>query len=441
MVNCTCTVEAIDKACINTPQYCYRCCTTGPAIKTCPYHFHLMGNTAAAARLASGLVHPSITSIGAGSPSSTASVGEPGLHSASERQQAGSAALNEQPPASGLSATTATSRSPQTSPAVTTAPSATASALAALQAQFDTAASATGAIHAALQAQLEEQARALRAQHEEQTKMFTLLMARLPPAAATGPSLSSTAVSPQAPLQSSATSAPHRHAVLDRAAPAVASNNAYDALRDSDSDDDTHEVTTQHHTPAQPASVLPAAFRPVPSGTEQGAQQQLAAILSGLGKQATKVKYATFAELDEALDDWAAEGKKAGWTSSKVDAIRVYQRQLIDGFPQSERWSLKDVLEYHRRWCKAVDAGTIDPFAPGAALNLTLVHEVSHPRQYGSIAASTAPARRGGRSKDSASPPADTRRGGAPAAPKHPAGSCTNHPTSTTHTTAECKRK
>ena len=74
MVNCTCTVEAVDRACINTPQYCYRCCTTGPAIKTCPYHFHLMGNTAAAARLASSLVHPTITSIGAGSPSSTASV-------------------------------------------------------------------------------------------------------------------------------------------------------------------------------------------------------------------------------------------------------------------------------------------------------------------------------------------------------------------------------
>jgi hypothetical protein len=289
----------------------------------------------------------------------------------------------------------------------------------------------------------EDQARALRAQHNEQTRMFALLMARLPPSAPTEPSLSSAAASLQAPSQSAATPAPHRRAVLDRAVPAVSSDNPYNALRDSDSDDDAHEVTPQPHTPAHPTSVLPAAFRPVQAGTEQGAQQQLAAILSGLGKQGTKVKYATFAELDEALDDWATEGKKAGWTPHKVDAIRAYQRQLIHGFPQSERWSLKDVLEYHRQWCKAVDAGDIDPFAKGAALDLTIVWKVTHPPQYGATAtyAGSTVSRKGGKPRDFASAASGARDNSAPAASKHPAGSCTKHPYSTTHTTAECKKR
>ena len=438
MVTCTCTVEPIDRHCDNTPQYCYRCCTESTVIKTCRHHFHQMGNTAANARLASGLVHPSITGVVTVATSQPpVAAGEVGPGSASDQQHAGSDSPVpgvQQPAARPSADAVAATQLPaqRVSLAAVAAPGnvASASALAAMRAELDSVRAAAQASAAALQTRLEQQSRTME-----------LILARLPAAPSTQPSPPVTEVAGQAAAPSAAVPrpSPHRRVVLDRAAPAVASDNQYNALHDSDSDDDAHEVTPQTHTLAQPASVLPAAFRPVPSGTEQGAQQQLAAILSGLGK-GTKVKYATFAELDEALDDWVADGKKAGWSSQDVDAIRTYQRLLIDGFPHSERWSLRDVLEYHRRWCRAVDAKTIDPFAQGAALNLTLVYEVSHPRQYGATAASTTP-RRGGRFKDTAPAANGAKSGGSLAINRHPAGSCTNHPSSTTHNTAECKKK
>ena len=182
---------------------------------------------------------------------------------------------------------------------------------------------------------------------------------------------------------------------------------------------------------------------PTPSGSEQSAQQQLAAIVDGLSKQGSKVKYATIAELDDALDDWATDSLKAGWTAAQIGSIRSYQRLLIAGFCVSERRPLKEVLDYHRKWCKAVHAGTIDMtlFAAGAELNLAILYEVSHPSQYGSGPTSASPAHKVGKSKDTTAAAKVGTANGSPAAAQHPAGSCTNHPASTSHTTAECKKK
>ena len=61
MVKCTlCKVNAVDRHCTNTPPTCFECCTTAATIHTCPPHFHSLGRPAAAARLATGMVHPNL---------------------------------------------------------------------------------------------------------------------------------------------------------------------------------------------------------------------------------------------------------------------------------------------------------------------------------------------------------------------------------------------
>ena len=248
--------------------------------------------------------------------------------------------------------------------------------------------------------------------------------------------------------------APHRAAVLDRAAVASQSDiaalvNRLSALRhdgDSDDEDDaqvpSHPHTHTRTTPAPPApqqGVLPSAFIPSPVGTEQTATQQLAAIFTAINKQGTKVKYSSLEELDEALDDWATDAAKSGRTAQQVESIRAYQQLLVTQFAISERMPLKQVLEYHRLWCKAVHAGTIDMFALDAAWNAKIYHTVTHPRRLHCTGPFTPPShQRDTKAKTTADKAPTPRK---PAAATHPAGSCTYHPSSTSHTTAECQKK
>jgi hypothetical protein len=240
---------------------------------------------------------------------------------------------------------------------------------------------------------------------------------------------------------------PHRAAVLDRAAASsqgdiAALVNRFTALPvDSDSDEEDTTVPPQQHTrPAHTprstaAGVLPHAFVPAPVGSEHSATQQLAAIFSALNKQGGKVKYSSIEELNEALDDWAAEFVKTGRPAQQVESVRAYQRLLIQQFYVSDRMPLKQVLEYHRQWCKKVDNGSIDMFAPDAAMNVHIHYEVTHPLRLssqGSASSSSSP--RDGKSKGKSD------KAKTPTA-KHPAGSCTHHPLSTSHTTAECMKK
>jgi hypothetical protein len=325
------------------------------------------------------------------------------------------------------------SNPPQPAPAPVVASAATAVSLAAMRAELEADRAAALVERAALQARLDAQAAA--------TEQILAMLAALRPAiAASAAPPAPSPVAPQPPLHPIALPVPHRVAVLDRTAANAASVNMYDALASDDLDEEAHEVTPHSHTRAQPTTFLPAAFVPTPSGTEQSAQQQLAAILNGLTKQGSKVKYATVAELDEALDDWATDAARSGTrTTAQVEAIRAYQRLLVVRFSVSEQRPLKDVLEYHRRWCKAVHAGTIDMFAAGAALNHDILYEVTHPLQLG--ASPARPTARAGKSKDSGAAAKAGPGGRTQAVAKHPAGSCANHPTSTTHTTAECQKK
>jgi hypothetical protein len=185
------------------------------------------------------------------------------------------------------------------------------------------------------------------------------------------------------------------------------------------------------------AAVLPSAFVPPAIGTEQTATQQLAAIFRALDKQGGKAKYATIEELNEALDDWFADAVRASRPPNELDSIRAYQRLLITRFAISDRMPLKQVLEYHRLWCKAVHAGTLDMFAPGAAMSHDIHYEVTHPLKLLGPGPGT-PASKDGKFK---SAPGKSAAASPPATTKYPAGSCTHHPTSTSHTTAECIKK
>jgi hypothetical protein len=237
---------------------------------------------------------------------------------------------------------------------------------------------------------------------------------------------------------------PHRAAVLDRAAVASQSDiaalvNRFSALRDdSDSDNEDTTVPPQPHThtarssPPAAAGILPQAFIPPPVGTESSATQQLAAIFSALNKQGGKVKYSSIEELDEALDDWATDALRSGRTAPQVETIRAYQRLLTKQFFISDRMPLKQVLEYHRLWCKEVHAGTIDM---GTAMDHDIYYKVTHPLRlsaHGSAASSSQT--KDGKFKAAAD---KTKK----PTVKHPAGSCTHHPTSTSHTTAGCIKK
>ena len=383
-----------------------------------------MGATAAAARLATGLVHPYvIEDCAAGLPpaeSSAPQVGEAAPPPVAGSDAPGSDEVTSEPPAA--------ERPPSTSPlrpapSASIAPAATASSLAAMRAELEADRAAAQVDRVAMQARLDKQAAAQAAD----TERIMALLAVLRPIGA-----------PTAPLQSPSLSAPHRRAVLTNAAATVAPT-IHDAVANDDSDEDEHEVRPHSHTRPQPAAVLPAFFVPTPSGTEQSAQQQLAAIVSGLSKQGTRVKYASVAEFNEALDDWVADSLRAGWTAAQIESIRAYQRFVVKLYV-SDNHSLKEILEYHRAWCKAVHAGTIDMFAAGAEFNWPILYAVLNPQQFGRAAASTPPAVKTAKARSPASTASSTSSG-SPAAPKFPAGSCTNHPLSTTHTTADCKKK
>jgi hypothetical protein len=427
MVLCaTCQISTIDRHCTNTPRSCYECCTSHADILTCPFHYQQMGNSNAAARLAAGRVHASIAEDAeAGQPFAPPPAPPGGELAAPSSALQGQPALD--PPAADPDPVIAVP-----APLVIAPPSRALGSVAA--SVVDVAASVVEV--AASVAEIRTALAALTA----------MIRSQAAPAVAPVP-----AVRPTEPLRApSIPLPPHQAAVLDRAAAASRGEvaqlvNRFSALADDDnSDDEAHQVHQHSHTHGaqpSPTTLLPAAFVPTPSGTAQSAQQQLAAIVSGLSKQGSKVKYATIGELDEALDDWATDSLKAGWTAAQVESIRAYQRLVTAGFYTSERRPLKEVLDYHRKWCKAVHAGTIDMFAAGAELNLAILYEVSHPRQYGGAPAAAASAVRTGKSKDAAPTVRAGAASGSSASAKYPAGSCTKHPASTSHTTAECKKQ
>ena len=283
MVLCaTCRVNTIDRHCTNTPRSCYLCCTSHVDILTCPLHFQQMGISDAAARLASGRVHANIAEDAeAGLPSvPVPPPAPPGGDSPPPGR-----AIPVRPVADSLAVSSPVVMAPV--PPVVVPPSLTLSSVAASVTVVDVAASVVdvAASVAAIRASLAAITAAIRPQAAQAA-------APAPAAHAAEPLRASPAPSP-----------PHQAAILDRAAATSRSEVAqlvsrFSALANDDDSDDEAQVRHQSHTHTggaqpSPTSLLPAAFVPTPSGSEQSAQQQLAAIVNGLSKQGSKVKYAT----------------------------------------------------------------------------------------------------------------------------------------------------
>ena len=437
MVPCTCSINNVDRRCGNTTRTCFDCCTTSDTINTCPYRFYAMGNTRRAARLLSGKVHPHILADAA--------------NEERKDDDDDSAAVVPAPPNVPNAPATLPQAAPQHDPPVRETPVVPPPGVAAQppavpdNATLAASVSAlTAMVHQLVQAEAARQAAAALAS-----------ASAAPPAPPSAPP-SAAPLLPTIPPQPAAAAPdmpallsppPHRAAVLDRGAASSHGDIAALVHRlsalpvDRDSDDEDTTVPPQQHTRTArtpqlaAAGVLPDAFVPAPVGSEHTPTQQLAAIFNALHKQGGKVKYAGIEELNEALDDWAAGFLKSGRSAQQVESVRAYQRLLVQRFAISDGMPLKQVLEYHRLWCKRVADGTIDMFAPGAALNHDIFHEATHPlRLIRQGSTSSSSSSKDGRSKST------TDKAKKPTA-KHPAGSCTNHPLSTTHTTAECQKK
>ena len=454
MVLCaTCRVNTIDRHCTNTPRSCYQCCTSHVDILTCPSHYQQMGIPDAAARLATGRVHPIIAEDAEASLQSGDAQQQPPAPPGGELAQADGALSS--PPSHPQPASDSVNLAPAAPvPSIAAPPVASQGALAASMVNAAVSEVAIAELRASMAAELRASMAAMQkslataiASAVQSSFVAVLSSQASAQAAPTAP----TAVAPQQAVTPPPPSAspPHRAAVLDGAATSTSRAeianlvSRFSALSDDDdADDGTHQVQQHTHTRREqplPAALLPTPFVPTAAGTEQSAQQQLVAIVNGLNKQGSKVKYTTIAELDEALDDWATDSIKTGWSAKQVQSIRAYQHLLVANLTVSQRRPLKQVLDYHRRWCKAVHEGDIDMFAKGAELNHAILYDVDHPRQYGPTSATNPSTSKAG--KDTATAAKAGTTGGHPAAGKHLAGSCTNHPNSTTHTTAECKKK
>ena len=169
MVLCSsCRVNTIDRFCTNTPRTCYAYCTSHADIFTCSSHYRQMGNTDAAARLATGKVHASIAEDAETDDAVVVDAPRPGEPDASN------VGLGSEPerelPDSGPSLPAEASQpiltsppsvvQPQQPPASIAGSAATALSLAALRAELDADRAAALAERAALPAQLTAQAAA-----------------------------------------------------------------------------------------------------------------------------------------------------------------------------------------------------------------------------------------------------------------------------------------
>ena len=442
MVTCSqCAVNNVERRCTNTPSMCFQCCSEHPTTLTCPSHYSSMGTTAAAARRQANMVHPAAFDSAEPDGDDRKVDDEQKVDNSSNTD---SAHVAQPPPSEQLPPGGQPPRGGQQPPGGPSSPrSSSASAVPPPPTlTLESLAASMAAMQAAMQANFLalSQRMAPPAPPAPAPTVTTAILPRLPPPS---PAHDTPALVP-------APSPPHRAAVLDRAA--VASQHDINALvnrisalpdNDSDFEDDDAQVASHSHshaTPVHSASqrALPSAFIPPPVGTEQNASQQLAAIFSAMSKQGGKTKYSSLEELNEALTDWAADAVRSGRTAAQLNSIRAYQQLLITQFAISDRMPLKQLLEYHRLWCKGVHAGTIDMFAPGAAMNHDIYYTVTHPLRlspHGSFP--TNPQQRDGKNKTTSDKKQTPKR---PTA-AHLAGSCTHHPTSTSHTTAECIKK
>ena len=450
MVLCTlCNTANPDRHCHNSPRLCYGCCTSNLSVRTCAPHYHQMGNTAQAARLASRLVVPSLL----------------GEEVDSEEEQP--------PPPGAESASSASSSQSTSSPAplpgppvqagpVPLHPQALLSAVASLPpaSHSNDSVMASVASLASLVLSLQSEIAQLRRDHANTSvpaaPVNAPVIPPLAPAAAGEEPLPFVPPSPALPPLVSPparSAAPHRAAVLDRGSTAsqAAVNdmiNRFSAL-DEDSDEDDRQVrpqlhTTSHAAPSQsasvvsPPSVLPDALIPASPGSDRDNAQVLSTLLNNLHKK--EVKYKTLKDLKEALDDWWQFAIDRKWPGEHLTSLREYTDFILHKLPAMS-WSISEISEYHRLFLKQVYSGKCDMFARNAHADVHLMLEIRPASVVGTSSSSSSTSPSAHRQRKAKTPPAPREPGSTGSlVGKYAKGSCTTHPESTTHTTAQCRR-
>ena len=409
MVLCsTCTVETVDRQCLND-SLCFGCCTT-KSIRTCSSCFRRMGVSAQQQRRAEGLapLEPpeplqSQHRQGARPPSPPAEEKAPVIGGASGPPQ--------QPPAADLSAIFSLLQQQ-------------AAALATLTARLD-----------AVQSQAPPP------------------LVPPPPPAPAGPSSSApppilaaaaAASAPPAPLSSQpqntnpSASPTHRQGALgatatsDSALRALIQDVVEPRAADDDEDPGSPEVSSPSHPRATISLLnpLPASMIPTTYGSERDNIQVLVELISQLHRKTEK--FPNFAALSRGLEEWWELAVRNNWTAQQLDALARYRNLLLAEWGPAH---FSKAAEYHRLFTKAVSTGTHDMFAPSGHLNLNALHRSGLMSVVPSSATSSSSSPAGRKSKPHA--PKTANKTGSTG--KHPAGSCVHHPQSTSHTTAECR--
>ena len=418
MVVCTgCQVQSRDARCGHDERYCYECCTTKPTINTCLNHFTTLGNPAQIARLATRSVMPEVVEFMAAKVNGAV------------------------PLPSSLPPPPASSLPPLPLPVVDPGPAA--SALAAMRAELEADRAAAQVERAAVQAQLNVQAALMQQQAATQAASVQQQAAATQQILAMLATLQTPASAPAvpAPLRQSspvvlpATPPPHHqallgatsldhHALLDRILrePGSAAEVRHSA----------HNV--QQNTPPVSPSVaswlnpLPEALTPSLPGSERDNAQILTSIITGL--KAREVKYTTLAQLDSALGDWW-KSVVTTWTGKQLNSLMLYRRFVIDTL--GKRSPLHSVVKYHALWTKAVNDREHDMFAVDGHIYLSALIEAEI-----QLGPATSTSSNRAKKTPTASDSAARKEGEAPKK-TYAAGSCTHHPDSVTHTTAQCK--
>ena len=254
-----------------------------------------------------------------------------------------------------------------------------------------------------------------------------------PPAAASP-------VRPPAPLRGAASPAAHRQGALGAGPAAAAEIHAlidgalHEPGADEDDDGAAQVSAPSHHQRARPspASFLPAFMIPAPIGSGHDEQQVMAAALSAARR--VTAKFANFTAMKQSLEDWCEDVELKQWPAERVMAVVRYHDLLVHTWGAAR---FQQSNEYHRLFIKDLNAGRHDMFAPRGHMNFGAMHEAG---LFNVGSSSPAGASRGA-GKDKGRTPGKGTDAKAPASGKHPAGSCTKHPDSTTHTTAECRQK
>jgi hypothetical protein len=418
MVVCTgCMVENQDARCGHVERYCHGCCTTNVSIDTCLHHFKMLGSAAQITRLASGKVMAQVTNFMADSPSPPSS-----------------------PPH--------TSSLPSV-PSSASAPGLTASSIAAMRAELETERAASQVERAAVQAQLNAQAAAMQQQAAVQAaamqqqaaatqQILAMLAALQTPASAAVV----TPLSPAIPVVQQALPAvlptmppPHHQALLD-ASPIDHHALLDQILRGPGANEEVKHSAHIAQQRAAPASSpvapwlnpLPEALIPSLPGSERDNTQILTSIITGL--KAREVKYTTLAQLDTALGDWW-KAVVTTWSGKQLNSLMLYRRFVIDTL--GKRSPLHSVVRYHTLWTKAVNDREHDMFAVDGHIYLSALIEAEI--QLGPATSTSA-----NKGKKPATPSdGAARKEGETSKKTYAAGSCTHHPESVTHTTAQCK--